>query len=231
MRHVLDLDLGLALLGDVLMGGNPTLVGHRSMADLDGPPVHQFDDAVLGFIGNAYFRTPAHVLLARHRRKTSRFIAKIDDFGKRRAGPDAAGRKAVHLDKAIVAHDQLVVGVEEAQALRHVVDGGVELEVSDTQGLFLLLAQLILLLEAGMEFFALGDVFMGRDPAAIGQRTDGVGDDAAVGEFLDGGVERDIAPDALTYIFVGRHPGFQAQFEAVPDQIAGRRARASPVRA
>ena len=46
MRHVLDLDLGLALLGDVLMGGNPTLVGHRPMADLDGPPVHQFDDAV-----------------------------------------------------------------------------------------------------------------------------------------------------------------------------------------
>ena len=130
VRHVLDLDLGLALLGDVLMGGDPAAVGHRPMADLDGPPVHQFDDAVLGFVGNATFRAPAHVFLARHRRKASRFIAQIDDFGQRRAGADAAGRNIVHLDKAVVAHDQLVVGVEEAQALRHVVDRGVELEVA-----------------------------------------------------------------------------------------------------
>ena len=48
-----------------------------------------------------------------------------------------------------------------------------------------------------LQFFALGDVLVGRHPAAAGHRVDGVGDDAPVGEFLDRGVERDVAPDAL----------------------------------
>ena len=51
MRHVLDLDLGLALLGDVFVGGDPAEIGHRAMADLEGLAVLQFDDAVLGLVG------------------------------------------------------------------------------------------------------------------------------------------------------------------------------------
>ena len=53
---------------------------------------------------------------------------------KRRARADAVGRKVVHLDVAIVADDQPMGGVEEAQSLRHVVDRGVELQVADPQG-------------------------------------------------------------------------------------------------
>ena len=63
---------------------------------------------------------------------------------------------------------------------------------------------------------------MGRDPAAVGHRADGVGDDSAVGEFLNRGVERNIAPDALTDVFVGRSTHLQAEIEAVLDQFAGR---------
>ena len=112
-------------------------------------------------------------------------------------GPTLPRGMSYSLEEAVVADDQLVIGVEEAEALRHVVDRGVELEVADPQRLFLLLAALVFLLEARLQLLALGHVLMGRDAAAVGQRTHGVGDDAAVGEFLHGGVERDIAADAL----------------------------------
>ena len=50
MRHVFDLDLGLPLLGDVFVGGDPAAIGHRPVADLEGAPVAQFDDAVGGHV-------------------------------------------------------------------------------------------------------------------------------------------------------------------------------------
>ncbi len=223
--HVLDLDLGLALLGDVFMGGDPAEIGHRAMPDLVGLAVPQLDDAVLGFVGYRNVGAPAQIFVARHGRKASDFEAKVDDFRQRRAGADLAGRNVVHLDIAVVAHDQLVVGVEEAQALRHVVDRGVELEIAYPQRLFLLLAQLVLPLQAGMELLALGDVFMGCDAAAVEQRADGVGDDTSVGEFLDRGVERNVAPDPLADVFLGRHAHLQADVQPVLDQRAGRRTR------
>jgi hypothetical protein len=163
--------------------------------------------------------------LARHRRKAAGLIAKIDDLAELGARSHPAGRQAVHFDEAVVADDQRVVGIEEAQALRHVVDRGVELEVARPQRLFLLPEQLILLLEARMQRFALGDVFMGGDAAAVGHRPDRVGDDAAVGEFLHGGVERDVAADPLADVIFRRHPHLEAELEAVTDQVAGQRAR------
>ena len=225
VRHVLDLDLGLALLGDVLMGGNPAAVGHRPVADLDGAPVLQFDDAVLCFVGYGDVGAPMQIFIPGHRGKAARFEAQIDDFRQLHAGADAVGGNIVHFDEAVVADDQAVVGVEEAQPLRHVVDRGIELEVPDPQGLFLLLSEFVLLFQAGIEFFALGDVLVGRQPAAAGQRVDRVGNDAAVGEFLHGGVERDIASNTFANVIIRRDLHLQAEVESVPDQFAGRRTR------
>ncbi len=121
------------------------------MADLEGAAVLQFDDAVFCFGGNRNIGTPAQIFIAGHGREAARLEAHIDDVHQRRAGTDAVERNPVHLDKAVVAHDQAVIGIEEAQALRHVVDGGVELEVPEAQRLFLFLAELVLSLQTGME--------------------------------------------------------------------------------
>ena len=59
---------------------------------------------------------------------------------------------------------------------------------------------------------ALGDVLMGRHPAAAGHRVDGVGDDPAVGEFLDRGVECDVAADALADVVIGRRRTLRPRF-------------------
>ncbi len=225
MRHVLDLDLGLALLGDVLMGGDPAAAGHRPVPDLDGAPVLQFDGAVLGFVGDRDIGAPADVFFPRHGWKAAGLDTQIDDFHQRHAGVNAIGRDIVDVDEAAVAHDQAVVGVEEAQPLRHVVDRGVELEIPDAQGLFLLPSEFKLRLQARMQFLAFGDVLMGRHPAAAGHRVDGVGDDPPVGKFLDRGVERDIPPDALTDVIIGCRLHLQAELQPVADQFAGRRAR------
>ena len=118
-----------------------------------------------------------------------------------------------------------MVGVEKAQTLRHVVDRGVELEIADTQRLFLFLAPLVFMLEPRVELFAFGNVLVGRDPAAIGQRANGVGDDPAVGEFLYRGVERDVAADALTDVVLMSTAHLETQIQPVLDQRTGRRPR------
>ena len=67
VRHVLDLDLGLALLGDVLMGGDPAADGHRPVADLERTPVHQFDDAGLWLVGHGDVGAPVEIFIPGHR--------------------------------------------------------------------------------------------------------------------------------------------------------------------
>ena len=81
------------------------------------------------------------------------------------AQPDARlhhlGREPVHLQIALVAHDQALVGVEHAQPLDHVVERGVEAGV--------LGAQLVAELDpGGLAPFQLGDVGARADRAAIG---------------------------------------------------------------
>ncbi len=111
--HIFDLDLGLPLLGDVLMGGNPAAVGHRPVANLEGAPVSQLDDAVggLGRYGN--LGAPVEVFLLGHRGKASHLETHVDDLGQRGAGTNAVTRKIIHLDIAVVAYDQPMRRIEE----------------------------------------------------------------------------------------------------------------------
>src|SRR5215207_6587887 len=66
VRHVLDLDLGLALLGDVFMRRDPAAAGHRAVTDLERASVHQFDDAVFRLVGNRHVGAPVKIFIARH---------------------------------------------------------------------------------------------------------------------------------------------------------------------
>ena len=111
--HIFDLDLGLPLLGDVFMGGNPAAVGHRPVANLEGAPVSQFDDTVGGFGRYGNLGAPVEVFLFGHRGKASRFETHVDDFGQRDTGTDAVARKIIHLDIAVVAYDQAMRWIEE----------------------------------------------------------------------------------------------------------------------
>ena len=79
-----------------------------------------------------------------------------------------------------------------------------------------------MLLQPGIELFTLGDVLVGRHPAAAGHRIDGVGDDPAVSKLLHRGVECDVAADARTNVVVGRDLHLQAEIQPMPDQFTGR---------
>ena len=92
VRHVFDLDLGSPLLGDVFMGGDPAAVGHRPVPDLEGAPVAQFDDAVVGFGRYGDRGAPlACIHPVDIDGKASRFKTHVDDFDQRRAGATRSG--------------------------------------------------------------------------------------------------------------------------------------------
>jgi hypothetical protein len=120
MRHVRDLGIGASLLGDVLVGGDPTAVGHGLMRDADDAPVGErldlygallfthrrqaFTDVALGVIagmnpcGNPIFQ----------------YLAEC------RSGFHLLRRKTIHQRIAVVGDDQALLGVEHAQALVHI---------------------------------------------------------------------------------------------------------------
>ena len=79
--------------------------------------------------------------------------------------------EAVHLGVALVADHQPLLAVEHGQALRHVVQGRVEL--------------LVLLLQALLQMLALGHVLVRRHPAAALHGLTADGDVAAVAQALD----------------------------------------------
>lgn len=104
-----------------------------------------------------------------------------------------------------------MVGAEEAESVRHVVDRDVELEVA--------------LLQPPTELFALCNVLVRRHAAAVGQGMNGVGDDSSVGELLDRLLTDDRTLGAGTDIGAGFSADAQAQFEPMLDQVLDRRAR------
>ncbi len=89
-------------------------------------------------------------------RMDAEIAAVLHDLAHRDAGLHDVRRQAVHLDVAAVADDHVQARIEHAQALAHVVQRRVEAAI--------LLAQLL------DRAFALGDVLIGGDEAALGQR-------------------------------------------------------------
>ena len=100
----------------------------------------------------------------------------------RDAGTDQVAVGVEYLDVLLVADDQPLVRVEHAQALRHVVERGVEQQV--------LLAQALLVAQAR------GDVLVSGHPAAVADRPQRRLDHAPIGQH-DPLLERGAPPDAV----------------------------------
>ena len=79
--------------------------------------------------------------------------AVFEDLPHGRAGLHLLRRQPVHLGVALVADDQPLLAVEHGEALRHVVQGGVEL--------------LVLVLQLLLQSLLLGNIVQRHDPAAI----------------------------------------------------------------
>jgi hypothetical protein len=125
-RHVLDLGQRLAVLGDVVVRRDPAAVGHRPVMNRDRAAVLQRAERVRWLVGDRDRIAPCQIRLAGHLRHAARRITVVHDLAQRGAGAHLFDRQPVHLGVALVAHDEPLLAVEEAQPLRHVVDGGVK---------------------------------------------------------------------------------------------------------
>src|SRR6185295_13402996 len=92
------------------------------------------------------------------------------DLTQRRAWPYLFRREAVDLGKASIGEHHTLPGIEQAHALRHVVDGRIEALVLRLQLFLALLQEPVLARQLRVELLALADVLMGDDPAAVRPR-------------------------------------------------------------
>ena len=185
--------------GNVLVGGDGAAVGHRFVQHGDDAAVLQalLDDAaaaqlvrVVAF-GKGAFGFFGGVVAEAHR--------VLHQFAERDARLHHVGGEAVHFEIALVDDDQLLVPVEHAEALHHVGEGGVELQVAGMQ----------LLGNAEHLHFALlelGDVGTGADHAAVIGALFGDQQPAAVRKLdFDGFVRVAVLLEAPLDVFLGRH--------------------------
>ena len=115
------------------MGGDPAAGGQRLVDDLDGTAVRGPDGRGLSPFDLAEHAETIGVDVAHER---SGGLAVRDDLAEAAAGLYHFGRQAVHVDVALVADDQPLRTIEQQQALRHVVDGGVQALLFKRQALF-----------------------------------------------------------------------------------------------
>ena len=144
--HVLDLGLGQRPLGDVLMGGDPPASVHRLVDDGDRPAVRRVDD----LLGRRSLRDAQHhrlAILVDVGGEIAGLLPVDQQIAQRASGPHDLRGEPIHLDVAAVADDQAAARIEHAEALRHVVEGGVEPLVLQPLLLLLLFQAQVLPLE------------------------------------------------------------------------------------
>ncbi len=123
MGEVRDAFLGAAALGDVFMGRQPSAVRHRLVDDLDRAAVGCRYDHGVAVRDVAQHHLDVMIDVAVER---AGFLAMGDHLVEAAARLHDFGRQAVHFEISPVADDEMLLGIEQQQALRHVVDGGVE---------------------------------------------------------------------------------------------------------
>ena len=165
--HVRDLRLGAALVGDVLMRRDDPAVGHALNRYGDAAAVCELAQVVAGIASGHACQRFAHQLICIPSGVVTQGDAALQDLAQCRAGSYLLRRQPIHLRIAVVGNDDALIGIEHGQALHHIVEGCVELQVLHAQLLFMLLEQAVLLLELSMELLALGDVLMRDQPAAV----------------------------------------------------------------
>ncbi len=125
-------------LGDVVVDGDPAAVGCGLAGDEDGPAIVQFADLRPRIEERAV--SLATVFLDVCVRVEVICDEMLEDVRDRSARAREAGREIVHLDIALVADHDVLVGIDHAQAVRHVRKRRLEATVLRAQ-LLLALAQ------------------------------------------------------------------------------------------
>ena len=78
-------------------------------------------------------------------------MTKVHDFLQRDPRTHARRIQIVDLHVTLIADDQPLRAIEETQALRHIVDRKIELQVADTKFLFLLAGERMLLFQTPLQ--------------------------------------------------------------------------------
>ena len=141
VRHVGDLRLGARRSVTSSWVDDPAAVGHRLQRHHDGAAVRQLEDGLGRRLRHAHLGAILHVADRIGLGDDAAADPVLEDPLVRHAGPDQLGRQPVELGVFLIAHDQPAVAIEHHEALRHVLQRRVELEVLQSE---LLLALLLL---------------------------------------------------------------------------------------
>ena len=143
-------------------------------------PFFSSDDGVGDLRGHRDIAPPHQIFLGRHVGKRAGLETKVDDFLQFHSRENARRIEIVNFHIALIADDQPLRAIEEAKALRHIVDRKIELQVADAKFFFLLAGQRVLLFQTPLQRPAFGDVLMDGNAAAARNRPDEIGDSAAI---------------------------------------------------
>src|SRR5579863_1018177 len=120
MRHPL---LCPDTLSYVLVRDQPASVGDRLVDDLHQAAVRSLDDLGAGFMRIAQHVFTVSVDVAREGPGLASMFYHVP---KRTTRPDNLWRQTIHFDVFGIANNQMPGRIEQQEALRHIVDGGVE---------------------------------------------------------------------------------------------------------
>ena len=178
-RHVHDLGLRPALLGDVHVGSDETAVVERRASYIEDGAVWTLahEDMRLTFpckshAGSNLLFGISGPVLATVRIETEYVLDRWRAAGKQSVG------KIEQAARLLIAQDNPEVVVEEGNAAREVVDDGLQLGCALAQ-------QAIVLLEQGIELLPLGNVFVRDHMAAVRRLAAPHIDDASVSKLVD----------------------------------------------
>ncbi len=143
-------------LGHVLAQRDPAAVGHRVIVQDIVAAVAQALALLERLAGGHLFQPPLPDAIRRGIRKIAARRHGIDHLAHRHADADKVVRQPVHFHEAGIEQHDAVIGVDRAQAVRHLGDRLVEALELDAQIVFAALA--------------IGDVLYQRDPSAAGKR-------------------------------------------------------------
>ena len=119
-RHMRHLGLDAFLRGDVLMDRDPAAVALGLMHHRDHAAVAQVVDGVIGLRPRHFGEPLVDVFLGVGGTLPGR-DPRLEDGAQARSRRGLLGREAVHVRIVPVAHDEPLIAVEHAQALRHVL--------------------------------------------------------------------------------------------------------------
>ena len=143
MRHEADAGLGAPALGDVVIGRDPAAIRHRLLRHLQGAALghlhHQLGALLL-------FREAAVLLQAALRQLPPRTLmpGEAEQLLRLHPLPHRGGRDVEEVEEADIADDQPLRRIHHAQALRHVVQRGIEARVLHVQVAVALVQDLVL---------------------------------------------------------------------------------------